>query len=71
MSRTRPRAVTWIATSSSRCQWGASLRPGDIAAAIAFLADPVSSGFVNGVTLPVDGGWTADATWTTLRLRKR
>jgi NAD(P)-dependent dehydrogenase (short-subunit alcohol dehydrogenase family) len=45
--------------------------PGDIAAAIAFLADPVSSGFVNGVTLPVDGGWMADASWTTLRLRKR
>lgn len=45
--------------------------PDDIAAAIAFLADPASSGFVNGVTLPVDGGWTADASWTTLRLRKR
>jgi NAD(P)-dependent dehydrogenase (short-subunit alcohol dehydrogenase family) len=45
--------------------------PDDIAAAIAFLADPAASGFVNGVTLPVDGGWTADASWTTLRLRKR
>jgi NAD(P)-dependent dehydrogenase (short-subunit alcohol dehydrogenase family) len=45
--------------------------PDDIAAAISFLADPASSGFVNGVTLPVDGGWTADASWTTLRLRKR
>jgi NAD(P)-dependent dehydrogenase (short-subunit alcohol dehydrogenase family) len=45
--------------------------PDDIAAAIAFLADPASSGFVNGATLPVDGGWTADASWTTLRLRKR
>lgn len=45
--------------------------PDDIAAAIAFLADPESSGFVNGVTLPVDGGWMADASWTTLRLRKR
>ncbi len=32
--------------------------PDDIATAIAFLADPASSGFVNGVTLPVDGGWT-------------
>jgi NAD(P)-dependent dehydrogenase (short-subunit alcohol dehydrogenase family) len=36
----------------------------DVAAAIAFLADPASSGFVNGVTLPVDGGWTADLSWT-------
>jgi NAD(P)-dependent dehydrogenase (short-subunit alcohol dehydrogenase family) len=43
----------------------------DIAAAVAFLADPTRSGFVNGVTLPVDGGWTADASWTALRLRKR
>jgi NAD(P)-dependent dehydrogenase (short-subunit alcohol dehydrogenase family) len=45
--------------------------PDDVAAAIAFLADPASSGFVNGVTLPVDGGWIADASWTTLRMRKR
>ena len=45
--------------------------PDDVAAAIAFLADPAASGFVNGVTLPVDGGWTADASWTKLRLRKR
>jgi NAD(P)-dependent dehydrogenase (short-subunit alcohol dehydrogenase family) len=44
---------------------------GDAAAAIAFLADPARSGFINGVTLPVDGGWTADAGWTALRLRKR
>ena len=45
--------------------------PGDIAAAVAFLADPERSGFVNGVALPVDGGWTADAGWTALRPRKR
>ena len=45
--------------------------PDDIAAAVAFLADPARSGFVNGVALPVDGGWTADASWTSLRLRKR
>jgi len=45
--------------------------PGDVAAAVAFLADPVRSGFVNGVALPVDGGWAADASWTALRLRKR
>jgi NAD(P)-dependent dehydrogenase (short-subunit alcohol dehydrogenase family) len=45
--------------------------PDDVAEAIAFLADPASSGFINGVTLPVDGGWTADAGWTKLRLGKR
>ncbi len=45
--------------------------PGDIATAVAFLADPERSGFINGVALPVDGGWSADASWTSLRLRKR
>jgi NAD(P)-dependent dehydrogenase (short-subunit alcohol dehydrogenase family) len=45
--------------------------PDDIAAAVAFLADPARSGFVNGIELPVDGGWAADASWTSLRLRKR
>lgn len=45
--------------------------PEDIAQAAAFLADPARSGFVNGAALPVDGGWTADASWTSLRLRKR
>jgi NAD(P)-dependent dehydrogenase (short-subunit alcohol dehydrogenase family) len=45
--------------------------PEDIAAATVFLADPKVAGFVNGVALPVDGGWTADASWTSLRLRKR
>ena len=45
--------------------------PDDVAEAIAFLADPVRSGFVNGVALSVDGGWSTDASWTSLRLRKR
>jgi len=43
----------------------------DVASAIAFLADERQSAFINGVTLPVDGGWTADASWETLRLRTR
>ena len=45
--------------------------PEDVARAIVFLADPELSGFINGVVLPVDGGWTADVSWTSLRLRKR
>jgi NAD(P)-dependent dehydrogenase (short-subunit alcohol dehydrogenase family) len=45
--------------------------PEDVARAIVFLADPELSGFLNGVALPVDGGWTADVSWTSLRLRKR
>lgn len=46
-------------------------KPGDIAAAIAFLADNEKSGFVNGATLTVDGGWTADGSWESLRRRTR
>jgi NAD(P)-dependent dehydrogenase (short-subunit alcohol dehydrogenase family) len=45
--------------------------PDDIALAIAFLADPAQSGFVNGHTLVVDGGWTADASWQSLRAATR
>jgi NAD(P)-dependent dehydrogenase (short-subunit alcohol dehydrogenase family) len=54
-----------------RVPMGRFASPDDIAAAVAFLADPAASGFVNGVALPVDGGWTADASWDSLRLRKR
>jgi len=45
--------------------------PDDIASAIAFLADPKLSGFINGHALPVDGGWTSDGSWESLRLRHR
>jgi NAD(P)-dependent dehydrogenase (short-subunit alcohol dehydrogenase family) len=45
--------------------------PEDIARAILFLADPERSGFVNGVALPVDGGWTTDGSWQSLRMKKR
>jgi NAD(P)-dependent dehydrogenase (short-subunit alcohol dehydrogenase family) len=43
----------------------------DVARAIAFLADATESAFVNGHTLVVDGGWTADASWESLRLSHR
>jgi NAD(P)-dependent dehydrogenase (short-subunit alcohol dehydrogenase family) len=56
---------------TDRVPMGRFAAPQDIAAAVAFLADPALSGFVNGAALPVDGGWTADASWTSLRLRKR
>jgi len=46
-------------------------RPDDIAQAIAFLADEQQSAFVNGHTLSVDGGWVADGSWESLRLKKR
>lgn len=45
--------------------------PNDVAQAIAFLADEKQSGFINGHALAVDGGWTADGSWQSLRLRQR
>jgi NAD(P)-dependent dehydrogenase (short-subunit alcohol dehydrogenase family) len=45
--------------------------PQDIAKAIAWLCDGSQSGFVNGITLPVDGGWTSDGSWQSLRLKQR
>jgi NAD(P)-dependent dehydrogenase (short-subunit alcohol dehydrogenase family) len=45
--------------------------PDDIARAILFLADPRQSGFVNGHTLVVDGGWTSDGSWQSLRMSHR
>jgi len=46
-------------------------RADDVAAAIAFLLDDQRGAFINGVSLPVDGGWIADASWESLRVRTR
>jgi len=43
----------------------------DVAQAIAFLADPAQSSFVNGHALSVDGGWASDGSWESSRLRHR
>ena len=43
----------------------------DVASAILFLADEKKSGFINGAALTVDGGWTADGSWESLRLSHR
>ena len=45
--------------------------PDDIAQSVAFLADPDLSGFINGHTLSVDGGWAADGSWERLRMSHR
>jgi NAD(P)-dependent dehydrogenase (short-subunit alcohol dehydrogenase family) len=32
---------------------------------------PLDARFINGVALPVDGGWMADGGWESLRVRAR
>lgn len=54
-----------------RTPMGRFARPEDIAWAVAFLADPEWSAYVNGHTLSVDGGWFADGSWESLRRRKQ
>ncbi|HKO13271.1 MAG TPA: SDR family oxidoreductase [Acidobacteriaceae bacterium] len=56
---------------TQRVPMGRFARPDDVARAIAFLADDAESPFINGHTLSVDGGWFADASWESVRLRKR
>lgn len=52
-----------------RVPMGRFAKAEDVAAAIAFLAS--EDNFINGVSLPVDGGWTGDASWNSLRTKTR
>ena len=56
---------------TSRVPMARFASPDDVANAIAFLADERLSGYINGHTLSVDGGWFADGSWDSLRLRHR
>ncbi len=56
---------------TGRTPMGRFASPEDIAAAVAFLADPAQSGYVNGHTLSVDGGWFGDGSWESLRRSKQ
>ncbi|HEX3659902.1 MAG TPA: SDR family oxidoreductase [Acidobacteriaceae bacterium] len=56
---------------TQRVPMGRFATPDDVARAIAFLADGRESAFVNGHTLTVDGGWSSDGSWESVRLRKR
>lgn len=56
---------------TGRTPMGRFATPEDVATAVVFLADPGQSGYVNGHTLSVDGGWYADGSWESLRRRKQ
>jgi NAD(P)-dependent dehydrogenase (short-subunit alcohol dehydrogenase family) len=56
---------------TDRVPMGRFASPEDIAAAVSFLADPEQSSFINGQSIAVDGGWTVDGSWESLRLKKR
>lgn len=56
---------------AGRVPMGRFASAGEVARAIAFLADPAESGFINGHALSVDGGWAADGSWESLRRAKR
>jgi NAD(P)-dependent dehydrogenase (short-subunit alcohol dehydrogenase family) len=43
----------------------------EVASAIEFLADSERASFINGVVLPVDGGWSGDGSWDSLRIKTR
>ena len=54
-----------------RVPMGRFATPDDVASAVAFLSDGRESSFINGHALAVDGGWTADGGWESLRRRHR
>jgi len=56
---------------TDRVPMGRFASPKDIAAAVSFLADPEQSSFINGQSIAVDGGWTVDGSWQSLRLKRR
>jgi len=65
------RGIYSDADITGRVPMGRFASADDVALAIAFLADERESPFINGQMLTVDGGWTADGGWESLRLRNQ
>ena len=70
-SAAQDKGIYTDADITGRIPMGRFAAPDDVARAIAFLADEKESAFINGHTLTVDGGWTADGSWESLRMSKR
>jgi NAD(P)-dependent dehydrogenase (short-subunit alcohol dehydrogenase family) len=70
-AREQARGVYSDADITNRVPMGRFATPEDVARVVALLADPDLSGFVNGQYLAVDGGWSADGGWESLRLSHR
>ena len=68
-SAAQARGIYADADIIGRVPMGRFATPDDVARAVAFLADEKESAFINGHTLVVDGGWTADGGWESLRRR--
>ena len=69
-SAAQDKGIYTDADITGRIPMGRFATPDDVARAIAFLADEKESAFINGHTLTVDGGWTADGGWESLRKGK-
>jgi NAD(P)-dependent dehydrogenase (short-subunit alcohol dehydrogenase family) len=69
--RIRLAATNSDADNTGRVPMARFATPDDVAFAIAFLADEKESGFINGHSLSVDGGWASDGSWQSLRLSHR
>ncbi len=65
------REATPMKTSSESIRWAALPRRTTSPAPSSSSPIPEQSGFINGQALPIDGGWTTDASWQSLRLSHR
>ena len=68
---TRMAAVTPMLTLVGEFRWAASRVRTTLHARLRFLRTKMKARLLNGAALSVDGGWAADGSWESWRLRKR